>query len=72
MPKKLKDLHEIDPHAGNMSHRVAPGPPALTVLRVASSAIVTKGSSQLRTLYPYAMFRIKPEASTIVLINPIE
>lgn len=60
----------VNLHIGNISHNIAPGPPALTVLRVAASAIVMKGSLQSRTLYPYAIFRIKPAAGTLVVVNP--
>ena len=47
-------------HIGNMSHNIAPGPPALTVLRVAASAVVMNGSSQSCTWYPYAILRTRP------------
>ena len=61
----------VNLHNGNMSHIVAPGPPILTVLPVASSAIAMKGSSQSRTLYPYAILRISPAAGNhMVAANP--
>lgn len=67
---KIPTRSLADLRIGNMSHSIAPGPPALTVLRVAASAIAMKGSSQSRTLYPYAIFKIRPAAGMLVVVDP--
>ena len=70
-PKDPGTASLVNLHNGNMSHIVAPGPPALAVLCVASLAIAMKGSSQSRTVYPYAILRISPATGKyVVVVNP--